>query len=225
VYRLDVTRRLDRSEPGSLRRSASARLGICAMVGLITAGAVAPFAPWPITVLAGWDTALATYLAWVWISVGRLPPETTQRLATSEDLSHVAAEIVLIAASVVNLSIVGAALIEARNRNLVEAGLINGTAVLSVALAWAVIHTVYALRYARVFYERGGGIDFRGEPPDYRDFAYLAFTIGTTYQVSDTPLLTKEFRRIALPHVLLSYLFATVILATVINVVAGLFRG
>jgi uncharacterized membrane protein len=83
---------------------------------------------------------------------------------------------------------------------------------------------VFALRYARLFYEQGG-VQFEGGPPDYGDFAYLAFTIGMTYQVSDTPLTTKLMRRIALRHTLLSYLFGAVIGATVINVVVGIFRG
>jgi uncharacterized membrane protein len=62
-------------------------------------------------------------------------------------------------------------------------------------------------------------------PPDYRDFAYVAFTIGMTYQVSDTAIVTKAMRRVALRHTLLSYLFGAVIGATVINVVVGLSRG
>lgn len=54
------------------------------------------------------------------------------------------------------------------------------------------------------------------------DFAYLAFTLGMTYQVSDTDLKTARLRRIVLFHTLLSYLFGTVIVAATINLVAGL---
>jgi uncharacterized membrane protein len=74
-------------------------------------------------------------------------------------------------------------------------------------------------------YAEEGGVRFDGGSPDYADFAYLAFTIGMTYQVSDTPLTTKGMRRIALRHTLLSYLFGAIIVATVINVVVGIFRG
>ena len=86
------------------------------------------------------------------------------------------------------------------------------------------VHTDFTLRYADLYYVPPiGGIDFPGDDrPDYRDFAYLAFTIGMTYQVSDTGLLTKRFRRVLLLHALLSYLFGVVIIAAVINVVAGL---
>ena len=58
--------------------------------------------------------------------------------------------------------------------------------------------------------------------PDYRDFAYLAFTIGMTYQVSDTNLTSTSIRRTALHHAVLSFVFGTSIIAMMINVVAGL---
>ncbi|MBV9844489.1 MAG: DUF1345 domain-containing protein [Kutzneria sp.] len=46
--------------------------------------------------------------------------------------------------------------------------------------------------------------------------------MGTTFPVSDTDLTTGEIRCTALRHALLSYLFDAVIIATVINLVAGL---
>jgi uncharacterized membrane protein len=96
---------------------------------------------------------------------------------------------------------------------------------LSVALSWAAVHTVFALRYAHLFYGHSGGIDFGSDAPDYRDFAYLAFTIGMTFQVSDTAIGSQEIRRTVLRHALLSYVFSVVIVATTINVIVGLFRG
>ena len=58
--------------------------------------------------------------------------------------------------------------------------------------------------------------------PDYVDFAYLALTIGMTFQVSDTDLTGKRVRRGALHHALLSYLFGTVIVAITVSSVAAL---
>jgi len=86
-----------------------------------------------------------------------------------------------------------------------------------------VVNTVFALRYAHLYYAvpPGGGVDFPDGPPDYADFAYLSFTIGMTYQVSDTGLQTRKFRRTLLRHALLSYLFGAVIIATSINTLAG----
>ena len=96
---------------------------------------------------------------------------------------------------------------------------------MSVILSWATVHTVFTLKYASLCYAGGSGIDFNGDrKPAYMDFAYLAFTIGMTYQVSDTSIGSKDIRRTALHHAYMSYLFGTVVVAMAINVVAGLFR-
>ncbi len=94
----------------------------------------------------------------------------------------------------------------------------------SVLLSWCLIHTVFAARYARLYYTGSyGGIDFPGDKhPDYADFGYFAFTVGMTYQVSDTNVTDRKMRRTTLRHALLSYLFGAVIIATTINLVAGL---
>jgi uncharacterized membrane protein len=54
------------------------------------------------------------------------------------------------------------------------------------------------------------------------DFAYLSLTIGMTFQVSDTDPQTKGIRRTAIGHALLSYMFGALIIATTINLIAGL---
>ena len=91
-------------------------------------------------------------------------------------------------------------------------------------VSWGVVHTVFTLRYAALYYHgEDGGVDFNeDDKPCYRDFAYLAFTIGMTYQVSDTDLTSKAVRHTALRHALLSYLLGTVIIAATINLAAGL---
>ncbi|MGB3414551.1 MAG: DUF1345 domain-containing protein, partial [Microbacteriaceae bacterium] len=92
---------------------------------------------------------------------------------------------------------------------------------LSIILSWILLHTLYMLRYASLYFEgEPGGINFNmKEPPVYRDFAYLAFVIGMTYQVSDTNLESTKMRSTALVHSLLAFLFGMVFLATLINLV------
>ena len=107
--------------------------------------------------------------------------------------------------------------------------LLIGAAVLTVVLSWAVINTVYTLRYAdQHFRSRPGGIAFGTEDglqhPGYRDFAYVAFTIGMCYQVSDTTLRDPQIRRTVLAHAILSYVFGVVIVAGSVNLISGLFR-
>jgi uncharacterized membrane protein len=97
-------------------------------------------------------------------------------------------------------------------------------AVATVALSWLAVQAVFILRYAHLYYVEGG-IDFHDDmAPNYADFAYVGFTIGMTYQVSDTDLNSKRIRRTALRHALLSYVFGIAVIAITINVVAGLLR-
>jgi uncharacterized membrane protein len=127
----------------------------------------------------------------------------------------------VLVASLASLAAIASLLIEARASEKIFIAVL---AVVSVALSWGLVHTLFTLRYASLYYEGpDGGVDFnQDEPPDYGDFAYLAFTLGMTFQVSDTTLHTHAIRMAALRHALLSYLFGTIILATLINLVAGL---
>jgi len=95
----------------------------------------------------------------------------------------------------------------------------------TVAASWALIHTLFMLRYAHLYYSgTPGGIDFSPshEAPDYGDFAYLAFTVGMTFQVSDTAITSREIRRTVMRQAMLAYVFGVVIVAMTLNVVASL---
>ena len=69
---------------------------------------------------------------------------------------------------------------------------------------------------------RIGGVEFPGgKPATYFDFAYLAFTLGMTFQVSDTAITSAAIRRTALLHAAISFAYNTAILAFVLNLVFG----
>ena len=99
---------------------------------------------------------------------------------------------------------------------------------MTVVLSWIVVNTVYTLHYAhRDFGATAPGIGFDAagqERPTYRDFAYVAFTIGMTYQVSDTTVRDPRIRRAVLSQALLSYVFGVVIIGGSVNLIAGLLR-
>ena len=54
------------------------------------------------------------------------------------------------------------------------------------------------------------------------DFVYFSFTIGMTFQVSDVQITDPAMRGLALTHGILSFFYATGILALTVNMVAGL---
>jgi uncharacterized membrane protein len=164
------------------------------------------------------------YLAWVWVAIRPLDATQTRELAARQALNGVTAELVVIGAGVASLLAVAFALLGADKTSGGTKAYLIGLGVLSVVLSWAVLHTVYTLRYARSYYSPPpGGIDFNEpEPPTYLDFAYFSFTIGMTFQVADTNITAKPVRRVVLHHALLAYLFGAVILAVAINLVATL---
>lgn len=194
------------------------------VVGIIVATVAASFTPWQVSSLLAWDTGAAIFCVWVWVAVRGADAATTQRIATREDDSRPAADLVLIAASVASLVGVGFALLQASNESGVPRALTTAVAVATVVSSWLAVQTVFTLRYAHLYY-LDGGIDFHNEQaPDYGDFAYVAFTLGMTFQVSDTDLTSKKIRATALRHALLSYVFGIAVIAITINAVAGLLR-
>jgi uncharacterized membrane protein len=217
----------DRAAPGRsrLRQLRAAPRGlIAAGGGLIAAGCLAAICPWEATVLLGWDTGLALFLSLVWFAVASMDQVQTADHAAREDSSQAAAGSVVVGAAIASLGAVCLILLKAANERGGGKAFIIGVGVLSVLLSWAALHTVFTLRYARMYYTGAhGGVDFNERtPPDYVDFGYLAFTIGMTFQVSDTNLTSKAIRRTALRHALVSYLFGAMIIGLVINVVASL---
>jgi uncharacterized membrane protein len=204
--------------------SANARLMLSAFVGLVAGAVVAIVGPWWLAPLSAWVVAAAVWLTWTWTSFWPLDPTQTARHATSESPDRLDTDLTLLSGSIVSLAAVGLVLVRASHETGLDKGLLVAVGVASIVLAWGVVHTVYTIRYAKLYFqERPHGIDFNGDDaPCYPDFAYLALTIGMTFQVSDTDLTSKGMRRLALPHALLSYMFGTLIIATTINLIAGL---
>lgn len=203
--------------------NARGRLAICLALGLIGFAVTFPFTEWQVAILTGWDVNSAAFIAIVYIGSRGKDSAATRAAAMGEDDSRTAAEAILVGASISSLVGVAFALIAASTTHGIVKSGITALVVLSVVLSWLAVHVVFTLRYARLYYAHDGGIDFHSDvPPDFRDFLYVALTIGMTFQVSDTDLNAKAIRMTALRHALLSYLFGVVVVATTINVIATL---
>ena len=202
------------------------RLAVATAVGVV-AGVVAGVAlPWQTVPLAFWLGTALTWTGSVWVTVLPLDAAGTSRHATREDPHGATATTLLVAASVAALGAVVLGVLKASHSHGANKLTLLSAGVAAIIGSWGVVHTVFTLRYAGLYY-RGvdGGVDFNeDDKPVYADFAYLAFTIGMTYQVSDTDLTTKAIRHTALRHALLSYLLGTVIIAATINLAAGLVK-
>ncbi|MGA0566246.1 DUF1345 domain-containing protein [Rathayibacter sp. KR2-224] len=202
------------------------RLRLIAMlvIGVLVGVAIGITGSWWYAAVGGWAAACAVYIAWVWFVVGRFDGASTRLHATREDPGRTTIEVLIVFITVASLGAVAILLLHTSHAHGAAQGVGAATALLSVALSWTLLHTLYTLRYARIYYQEPvGGIDFNDdEDPRYVDFAYLAFDLGMTFQVSDTNVRTSQLRAVILRHTLLSYVFSTVILATTVNLVAGL---
>jgi len=210
-------------------QSARSRVFFALAAGTVAVLVVAWFVPWQVTVLVGWDVAAFLVLLRVWMLIWGFDAAQTREWAMLEDDTRPGAELLLIAAGLVSLVGVGFAFLKAKKQPGYREVMLEALGILTIILSWLVVHTTFALRYAHLYYGHPvGGIDYKQGPdyqPDYKDFAYTAFTIGMTYQVSDTDITARELRHTVLRHALLSFVFGAVIIGATVNIVAGLLNS
>ncbi len=202
------------------------RLMTAGVSGAIVGIVIAQFAPWQLAVLGTWDVAAIILVGSIWMFIPILDGEVTRATAMREDSSRAAFDFVVLVASVMSLIGVFLTLIAAKNDSGGMKAWMTSAAVGTVAVSWLTVHTVFTLRYALLYFnDPEGGVDFNEDTcPDYLDFVYLAFTVGMTFQVSDTNISTQTIRRAITRHALLGYVFGTVIIGVTINVVGGLIQ-
>lgn len=195
-------------------------------IGVAAYAATSFLAPWQLALLVGWDIVAVVLLTWIWILIVTRSAMATEAEASRDDDSRATAFLLVVGAAIASLPGVAFALLEATEETGIAVAMLTVASVATIVLSWALVHTVYLLRYAHLDYqEPTGGVEFPSEPsPDFIDFAYLSFTVGMTFQVSDTTITDRAIRRLVLHHALISYLFGAVIVAVTINVLAGLFK-
>jgi uncharacterized membrane protein len=205
------------------RLTAQMRLLVTGSVGVVVGLLVSLPLTWRIGVLAGWDTTAVLLLLLLWPTIWPMDGDETAAHAVREDPSKPLADLLVVGACLASLLGVLLVILGGKSKGANQ-GLSVGIAVTSVLLSWALVHSNFTTRYARLYYTGiDGGIDFKSdEKPKYSDFAYVAFTLGMTYQVSDTDLQSQVMRSTALRHALVSYVFGVLIIGATINLVAGL---
>jgi uncharacterized membrane protein len=172
------------------------RPAISLAVGAAGALLAAFLGDWRYALSIGCDASGVMFCAWTWLAIWRLSAEQTAALATREDPSQPIRDVIVLTAAAGSLGALGLVIVYGHELTGLASAMLALLAVVSVAVSWFSIHTIFTLRYALLYYrEPAGGIDFnQAERPDYRDFAYVALTIGMTFQVSDTNLQSSDMR-------------------------------
>ncbi len=205
---------------------AGTRLALAVLVGaamlLLLPTSVRP----QIRAVASWDSFALVALALTWLSILTLEPGQIRAWARREDPSRLVSLILVVLGATASLL---AVLVLLKESMAMVQGEQIGAIVLAlsaVALAWALIHTVFTLRYAHLYHERSDGpppLDIPGleDLPDYLDFAYFAFIIGMTGQTADIGIRARRIRRTALLHGIIAFLFNTSLVALMIGVLTS----
>ncbi|MBB6097664.1 putative membrane protein [Deinobacterium chartae] len=181
--------------------------------------------PGALQIVAAWSAFALTFLLLTWPVLLICDPARTRELARSVDPGRAIIYPLVLLASGTSLISVWLALLAVGPLEGPLEGWLTALAILATLLSWAVMGTVYALHYARLYYHSGqeGGIGFPGgRDPGYLDFVYVAFTVGMSYKVADTPLESVEVRRTVLGQAVMSYLFRIFALALLIQVLGVL---
>jgi uncharacterized membrane protein len=197
------------------------------VAGIAVAAVVIPVLGWIAGLLAGWAVITMTNVVWLLATLWPMDAAQTREHATSEDPGRTVTRTIALAGSLVSLGAVVTVLVRSHD-DPTTAFATAGIAILAVVSSWSLIQVDYMVRYAHRYYgrlERGqsGGIDFnQDDDPMYSDFGYFSVGLGLTYQVSDNDISANEVRRLIVAQTLVAYLFGAVILASVINLVAGI---
>ena len=203
---------------------------------------------WVLRLVTFWDAWALIYLGLTWVLITRSSAQQTRRWALDQRIpprlhisilrsvivrvlravflvSRTSSLFFIVLVSLVGLALAISLVPDVRDLESIRGAALAFLAALGVVSAWGVLHTSYALHYAYLYYrseESAGGLVFPGEQsPDQFDFAYFAFTVGTSFAVSDVEVTDRAIRRSVLGHQILSFFFNTSILALVINLVIG----
>jgi uncharacterized membrane protein len=224
--------RSTKSEPklrGITRLGAMQRLAIALGAGLLVALASRPALSLPVTLLAGWDGFVLCYLVLGWLLIARTDETQTRLRAQRYDPAGYVLFLLIVVAASASFVAIGFIASGISELPFWQRGTRLTLSVTALFLSWLLIHTLFAFHYAKLYYylptgqaEHHRGLKFPDDDePDYLDFAYYAFVVGMTSQVSDVAVLSRPMRRLTLIHAILSFVYNIAILAMSINIIGG----
>ena len=185
---------------------------------------------WITRIMISWDVFSLTLILMSTITFFTMKPRQIKLLVKDQDATRSVVFIIVLISTV--SSLVGIFLLLLNKEGWLLNKYIETLIYVSgVNFSWLLLHIIFTYRYAHLYYANSQSTDAKCTPaleiqnesnPDYLDFAYFSFVIGMTFQVSDISIVSRQIRRLALLHGLLSFLFNTVIVALSINVIIDL---
>jgi uncharacterized membrane protein len=178
--------------------------------------------------LIAWDAATVCYLALAWHLMATADLHRMRRDAERQDDGRRVVLALSVLATVVSMVAILGELITVPDLPATQKLAHVLLAAVTIPAAWLFVHTAFALHYAHDYYDADrraepAGLAFPDESaPDYFDFLYFSFIIGTAAQTADVAIRSRAMRRIAALHCTLAFFFNTTVLALTINIAASL---
>jgi uncharacterized membrane protein len=181
--------------------------------------------------ILAWDIGVIVALTLMLITLRHASPEMMRTIAARQVTGKWTVLGLTVLAASASLVVIGAEVPLIKTAAAFEQIARLALVVVTIVLSWAMINTIFALHYAHDYYLGAsgkeqciqGGIVFPGSrPPAYGDFVYFSFTIGMTFQVSDVQITDPAVRQLAITQGIISFFYATGILALTVNLVAGM---
>lgn len=216
---------------------------VALVLGIVTFFALSSAIDLDSAILAAWDVAAGCLLALTAAAMAR--SNAVETLTESQQAEPSSLTMLAVAVATSLIALWGAVVLASRtgDRTAMEQFVHVAIGVLAVLLAWLMVHTQFALHYARIYYDEvttgvtktnsqgSGYVPFRkglafpdAEIVDYWDFIYYSFTIAMCYQTSDVTVTTPRMRRLTISHSVIAFLFVTVQIAFLVNVLGGLWN-
>ncbi len=178
--------------------------------------------------MIGWDTFSLCMIIMTWITFSITTSQQIREQSKVQDSSRTTIFVIILISTLASFFAVLLLLVTKKQFQSAEIPHLI-IAIAGMILSWFLIHTIFTLRYAHIFYgddedknSHAAGLEFPGDKkPDYLDFAYFSFVLGMTFQVSDVEITSKRLRKLAMWHGLLSFGYNTIMIALTINLIAG----
>jgi uncharacterized membrane protein len=206
------------------------KLWLATLVGIVLVVLLPSHWTWICRVLVGWNGAMFVLVPLTYLWMRKLDAKALRAKYVEEDPTGPVILLVTVVGALLSILGIIALLSTAKQ---VPAGERAGhfiLACLTIVNSWAMVHTMFTIRYADMFYSVLDGetppLAFPDTPePLFWDFVYFAFTIGVACQTSDVSTRQTDMRRMVTYHSVIAFVFNLAILGFAINVSAGLLNG
>ena len=206
------------------------KLWVATLVGIVLIFASPARWDWILRVLVGWNGAVFVLVPLTYIWMRKLDARALRAKYQEEDPTAPMILLVTVIGALLSMLGILALLSTARHVPPGERAAHSLLACMTIVSSWSLVHTMFTIRYADMFYSVLGDdpapLSFpETAEPLFWDFVYFAFTIGVACQTADVSTRRTDMRKMVTIHSVIAFVFNLAILGFAINVFAGLLNG